>query len=40
LLGLVSRIRGDRHGQVVDAFGLRWAILTHVEDVSTGGGQR
>ncbi len=24
---------GDRYGQVVDPFGLRWAIMTHVEDV-------
>ena len=31
---LANPIRGDRHGQVVDPFGLTWAILTHVEDVS------
>ncbi len=25
---------GDRSGTVVDPFGLRWTLATHVEDVS------
>jgi PhnB protein len=25
---------GDRYGQVIDPFGLTWAIATHIEDVS------
>jgi PhnB protein len=31
---LANQIWGDRYGQVVDPFGLTWAILSHVEDVS------
>lgn len=31
---LADQIWGDRYGQVVDTFGMRWAITTHVEDVS------
>lgn len=31
---LADQIWGDRYGQVVDTFGMRWAIMTHVEDVS------
>jgi uncharacterized glyoxalase superfamily protein PhnB len=31
---LANQIWGDRYGQLDDPFGLRWAILTHVEDVS------
>jgi PhnB protein len=34
IMPLANQIWGDRYGQVVDPFGLRWAILTHVEDVS------
>lgn len=34
VMPLANQIWGDRYGQVEDAFGLRWAILTHVEDVS------
>ncbi len=33
-MALANQIWGDRYGQVVDPFGLRWAILGHVEDVS------
>jgi len=25
---------GDRHGQLLDPFGHRWSVATHVEDVS------
>jgi PhnB protein len=33
-LALKNQFWGDRYGQVVDPFGLRWAIVQHVEDVS------
>lgn len=32
---LNNEIFGDRHGIVQDPFGYRWAIATHVEDVSS-----
>lgn len=31
---LANQIWGDRYGQLVDPFGLTWAVLTHVEDVA------
>ena len=31
---LADQFWGDRYGQLVDPFGLCWAILTHIEDVS------
>jgi uncharacterized glyoxalase superfamily protein PhnB len=31
---LALQFWGDRYGQVTDPFGLRWAVMTHVEDVS------
>jgi PhnB protein len=34
VMPLANQFWGDRYGQVVDPFGLRWAIATHVEDVS------
>ena len=34
VMPLEKQFWGDRYGQVVDPFGLRWAIATHVEDVS------
>lgn len=34
VMPLAVQFWGDRYGQVVDPFGLRWAIATHVEDVS------
>ena len=34
VMPLADQIWGDRYGQVVDPFGMRWAILTHIEDVS------
>ncbi len=34
VMPLADQFWGDRYGQVVDPFGLRWAIATHVEDVS------
>ena len=34
VLPLADQMWGDRYGQLVDPFGLRWAIATHVEDVS------
>jgi PhnB protein len=34
VMPLADQFWGDRYGQVVDPFGLRWAIVTHVEDVS------
>ena len=33
VMPLENQFWGDRYGQVVDPFGLRWAIATHVEDV-------
>jgi PhnB protein len=34
VMPLADQIWGDRYGQVEDPFGLRWAIMTHVEDVA------
>jgi PhnB protein len=34
VMPLALQFWGDRYGQVVDPFGLRWAVATHVEDVS------
>jgi uncharacterized glyoxalase superfamily protein PhnB len=34
VLALKDQFWGDRYGQIVDPFGLRWAILQHIEDVS------
>ena len=34
VMPLKNQFWGDRYGQVVDPFGMRWAIATHVEDVS------
>jgi PhnB protein len=31
---LADQFWGDRYGQLVDPFGLCWAIMTHIEDVS------
>ena len=31
---LENQFWGDRYGQVTDPFGLTWAIMQHVEDVS------
>jgi uncharacterized glyoxalase superfamily protein PhnB len=31
---LMDQFWGDRYGQVVDPFGHKWAIATHIEDVS------
>ena len=31
---LANQFWGDRYGQLVDPFGLTWAIMTHIEDVS------
>jgi uncharacterized glyoxalase superfamily protein PhnB len=31
---LALQFWGDRYGQLTDPFGLRWAVMTHVEDVS------
>ena len=31
---LMDAFWGDRYGQVIDPFGHRWSIATHVEDVS------
>lgn len=31
---LSDQFWGDRYGQVTDPFGIRWALATHVEDVS------
>ena len=33
VMPLADQFWGDRYGQIVDPFGLRWAIATHVEDV-------
>jgi len=34
VMPLADQFWGDRYGQVVDPFGLTWAIASHVEDVS------
>jgi uncharacterized glyoxalase superfamily protein PhnB len=34
VMPLTNQFWGDRYGQFVDPFGLRWAVMTHVEDVS------
>jgi PhnB protein len=34
VMPLQNMFWGDRYGQVVDPFGLRWAIATHVEDLT------
>jgi PhnB protein len=31
---LANQFWGDRYGQVVDPFGHKWALLSHVEDVA------
>ncbi len=31
---LADQFWGDRYGQLVDPFGLCWALMTHIEDVS------
>jgi uncharacterized glyoxalase superfamily protein PhnB len=31
---LMDMFWGDRYGQVVDPFGIRWSLATHIKDVS------
>jgi len=34
IMPLADQFWGDRYGQLADPFGLVWAIITHIEDVS------
>jgi hypothetical protein len=31
---LMDQFWGDRYGHIVDPYGFRWALATHVRDVS------
>ena len=33
---LMDQFWGDRYGQIVDPFGIRWSLGQHVKDVSSG----
>ncbi len=33
-MAIKDQFYGDRSGSIVDPFGLRWTIMTHIEDVS------
>lgn len=34
---VMSFVSGDRFGSVRDPFGVRWSVMTRVEDLSDGG---